>query len=218
MAQLEAQLAVAASLPAGGSSRLGALASAGGAGAPVGQAASLSARWLPGGSLSLAPSGALRYVDSTSSFFRTNPTDRACPPPDRPPALPAAALDFRYLPIPLARDLHDEVLDLAFSRMLSHGCFAREAPFRRHLAAAPLVRTNAFSPFLHLAVLAVGCRYLPAERWPAVCPFGEALADRGQVFARAAKQLVEDEAERPNLAFLRGLLTLSAFMVGTGQE
>lgn len=210
--ELEAQLEVATSLPSRGSQRLNSLRHT--------SSVQASTRWLPGGSLSLSSSGALRYLDSTSSFFRTNPVDaRNSSAPSTPSRdLTAGGISLDYLPLPLDSQLHQLVLDLAFSRMLSYCGFVREFLFRRDLAASPLRRTANFSPFLHLACLAHGARYLPQDLQHLICAPGESSNDRGQIFASAAKGMVEKEAASPDLSFLRGLLVLSAFMVGMGQE
>lgn len=188
--------------------------------------AQAGARWLPGGSLSLSASGALRYLDSTSSFFRTNPTDALQPQADpltsspsvSSPSASTLSSGFDYLHFPLDHHLHRQILDLALSRMISYGSFVRASSFREDLSATPLRRTNNYSPFLHLSVLAVGCRYLPSDLQELVCPPGVDVRERGQVFAKAAKAMVEEEAVNPDLALVRGLLVLSSFMVGTGQE
>lgn len=216
---LEAQLELATSRPPGGSPQQS---------PPRTTTAQPPAlRWLPGGSLSLSPSGALRYLDPTSSFFRTNPVDARVPAPAAAAAAAAPAPAARstadgvvvdYLPVALDLRLHELVLDLALERMLSYCGFVRADALLRDLAANPLRRTANFSPFLHLACLAHGTRYLPTYLQHLVCAPGETTASRGGSFAAAARALVDQEAIAPDLSFLRGLQILSAFFVGMGQD
>lgn len=181
-----------------------------------------SAKWLPGGSLSLSSSGALRYLNPTSSFFRTfhsTATGAPASPPTSDASACAVSPSFLYFPLHLDPTLHQEIIDLALNRTLSYGCFVRADKFLAGLDARPILRTNNFTPFLHLAVLAVGCRYLPSDKWHLVCPSDSAGEDRGEAFASAAHALLLGrETEDPSLATIRAFLLLSKYKVGMGQE
>jgi hypothetical protein len=137
--------------------------------------------------------------------------------------------------------LHDEILDLAFTRMsrfceqslltfLSPLYFLLgnwpspssrvflanpldETNFLRDLHRDPTRRTAYFSRFLHLILLATGCRYLRGT--PSF--LGE-HALRGLIFSTEARTLVDLEGESPKLSSVVGLLMLSTFMVGMGSE
>lgn len=169
---------------------------------------------MSGGSLTLEPSGALRFSDYTSSFFRTSPLDMRYPRPVTPDDL----IQTSYLPVSLDVQLHATLVDLSFVSHLYWGKVIPEIEFRHGLANAPGRRTLHFSPFLHLIVLAYGCRYLPPEEAEKIWLDKASRAARGDVFAAAASSLIEEECINPNLGTIHGLLALSAYKVGRGED
>jgi hypothetical protein len=112
-------------------------------------------------------------------------------------------------------DFHSLVVYLAFARQFAFGFLIDEVPFQQGLAS--LTRTNHFSPFLHLGVLATGARYISEELWTTHVTT-ESFADRGNTFAKAAQSYVESECADPNLATIRGLFVLTAWHVGRGRD
>nr|AOR51703.1 nitrogen assimilation transcription factor 4 [Phaffia rhodozyma] len=120
------------------------------------------------------------------------------------------SIEVNYLPIQLDHQLHRHIIDLAFSRTLGYGSFAREVDFKTDLGASPLLRTSNYTPFVHLAVLAIGCRYLSPDKHHLVCPPGVDYEQRGQIFAEAAQEMVQRDGAEPDLAFIRGV-TVSVF-------
>ena len=91
-----------------------------------------------------------------------------------------------------------------------------EAAFLRDLHFDATRRTANFSRFLHLVLLASGCRYL-VDAPSFLCRDGDE-ASRGLVFIDAAKTLVDQEGTSPKLSSIASFLLLSTFMVGMGTE
>jgi len=91
-----------------------------------------------------------------------------------------------------------------------------EASFLRDLHFDATRRTANFSRFLHLVLLATGCRYL-VDASSFLCRDGD-QSSRGLVFIDAAKTLVDEEGTSPKLSSITSFLLLSSFMVGMGTE
>lgn len=91
-----------------------------------------------------------------------------------------------------------------------------EASFLRDLHLDATRRTANFSRFLHLVLLASGCRYL-VDAPSFLCRDGD-QASRGLLFIDAAKTLVDQEGTSPELSSIAGFLLLSTFMVGMATE
>jgi hypothetical protein len=71
-------------------------------------------------------------------------------------------------------------------------------------------RTTHYSPFLHLAVLAVASAFSDN-------PVISAPSARAR-FAEEAKKLIEDECKVPNIAAVQALGMLGSYYSGTGQQ
>jgi hypothetical protein len=108
---------------------------------------------------------------------------------------------------------HNLIIDRAFVQ-LNWGDVIQEHSFRQAISGS-LTRNNHFSPFLHLVVLAIGCRYLTEDEAQGL---GVDFSDRGDIFADAAEVLLLKDCKDPNLATIRGLLALSAYKIGRGDE
>lgn len=188
------------------------------------------------------PDGSLYHSGHNSSFFRTTSVHLE---EKVDPALAnfTSFLLPPYLPVALSLALHDQILELAFSRLARFGevLFSTllldpmqqeahslrvslflaglpvdEAAFLRDLHFDPTRRTANFSRFLHLVLLASGCRYL-VDAPSFLCRDGDE-ASRGLVFIDAAKTLVDQEGTSPKLSSIASFLLLSTFMVGMGTE
>ncbi|ORY24475.1 fungal-specific transcription factor domain-domain-containing protein [Naematelia encephala] len=164
-----------------------------------------------GGVLTLEPSGALRFVGPTSTYFRTRPGDLKTGHPKSP--LPSS----NYLPIPIDFHLHSMIVNRAFQH-LNWAEIVVENEFRQGLARASPFRDNHFSPFLHLVVLAIGCRYLTLEEASSMYPTADAFEARGDVLAQAAAAMIEAECSDPNLGTIRGFLGLTGYKSGRGED
>lgn len=176
---------------------------------------------ITGGSLTLDRSGALRFSDTTSTFFRTAPDLAPNPSPSLHPH-PANGRQARlvaqsYLPFPLEYFHHNLIVERAFIH-LQWAEVIQEEPFRLGLQRSTRVRDNHFSPFLHLIVLAVGSRYLSAEEYSGMDLPNEIFDDRGDAYVAAAREMMLDECADPMLSTIRGLLAISAYEVGRGRE
>lgn len=170
-----------------------------------------TANGIRGGSLTLEPSGALRFVGPTSTFFRTSPADLKF---SRKPIQIASST---YLPISIDFFLHNLIVDRAFLH-LNWAEIVIEEEFRQGLMRSSPIRTNHFSPFIHLVVLAIGCRYLSQEEAARICPNLSSFEVRGDIFAAVASGMIEAECSDPNLGTIRGLLGLTGYKSGRGEE
>ncbi|KAL7412244.1 hypothetical protein BDY24DRAFT_435500 [Mrakia frigida] len=167
------------------------------------------------GSFTLGPDGSLYHSGHNSSFFRTmlvHLEEKADP----------ALANFTsfllppYLPVVLSPSLHDQILELAFSRLVRFGLPIDEASFLRDLHLDATRRTANFSRFLHLVLLASGCRYF-VDAPSFLCRDGD-QASRGLTFIDAAKTLIDQEGTSPQLSSIAGFLLLSTFMVGMATD
>jgi hypothetical protein len=174
---------------------------------------------ITGGSLTLDRSGALRFSDTTSTFFRTAPDLAPNPSPSLHPhpGREVRPVAQSYLPFPLEYFHHNLIVERAFIH-LQWAEVIQEEPFRLGLQRSTRVRDNRFSPFLHLIVLAVGSRYLSAEEYSGMDLPNENFEDRGDAYVAAARKMMLDECADPMLTTIRGLLAISAYEVGRGRE
>jgi hypothetical protein len=179
---------------------------------------------ITGGSLTLDRSGALRFSDTTSTFFRTAPDLAPNPSPSLHPhpghgvgVRPVRPVAQSYLPFPLEYFHHNLIVERAFIH-LQWAEVIQEEPFRLGLQRSTRVRDNHFSPFLHLIVLAVGSRYLSAEEHSGMDSPTEHFDDRGDAYVAEARKMMLDECADPMLSTIRGLLAISAYEVGRGRE
>ncbi|BGP02993.1 hypothetical protein NBRC10513v2_006720 [Rhodotorula toruloides] len=178
--------------------------------------------------LSQSP-GAPSSAQTTSFFRRRASTLNAASPPfpsyrAATSPLPSGPLDWqRNLPSAIAQkwdaELHEDLL-VRFFRYFNGWChWVEEAAFRHDLAVCltidpsrptPPVRTSAYSPLLHNALLSLACSLSDGER----------LRDRSDAkeLSGRAKALVEDEGERPMLSTLQGLLLLGSYHSGNGLQ
>ncbi|GEM10769.1 cytoplasmic protein [Rhodotorula toruloides] len=177
--------------------------------------------------LSQSP-GAPPSAQTNSSFRRRASTLTAASPPL--PSYRSATsplngpLDWqRNLPPAIAQkwdaDLHEHLL-VRFFRYFNGWChWVEEAAFRHDLTVCltldpshptPPVRTSAYSPLLHNALLSLACSLSDDQR----------LRDRADAkeLSGRAKSLVEDEGERPMLSTLQGLLLLGSYHSGNGLQ
>lgn len=134
------------------------------------------------------------------------------------PTRPIGEIDWgRNLPeIPggLDEDLHDLLLELFFTYFCSWCCWTDPVLFRRDLAVCcsdhPSTRTSFYSPLLHNAVLSLAATFSDDARITE--------NDAGAIFATKAKALIEDEAERPMLSTVQGLMLLGSYHSGSAKH
>ncbi|GAA6029211.1 hypothetical protein JCM8097_003570 [Rhodosporidiobolus ruineniae] len=138
--------------------------------------------------------GELRAYNETNTF-RGQPVE--------PPANPSAA-NYGFLPVPLSTALHAEILDLAFRWQLGAWQSIDRGSFLENMYIGG--RTRYYSPFLHLSILAIGCRYYPSDP-----------STRGEPFAKAALDLLGDEIASPKFSTIRGLMVISHFVGGNSR-
>ncbi|GAA6023162.1 hypothetical protein JCM10207_005747 [Rhodosporidiobolus poonsookiae] len=140
------------------------------------------------------------------------------PPPL--PEVPTGPFDWnKNLPDDLDgwdEELHDELLERFFLYFNGWCLFVHEGAFRRDMACclaksvpSPPIRLSNYSPLLHCAILAIACSFKDDPR----------LADgtSSEKLAKKAKAAMEDEAERPMLSALRGLLLLGSWHTGAAK-
>ncbi|GAA6043357.1 hypothetical protein JCM8097_008048 [Rhodosporidiobolus ruineniae] len=200
--QLEAQLATA-TLARRPASPVEVSPSASTALSPVTTGATLHA---PATVESLAPDadGELRLFTGTSSF-RGRPVE--------PPAASSPA-NYTFLPIPLSTALHAEILDLALTWHFGAWRTIEREDFINNIFSG--TRGRHYSPFLHLAVLAIGCRYLQ-NPLPSLCSDPSDPSTRGEPFLNAAVELLPAEIATPKFSTLRGLMAIGHYLGGNGR-
>ncbi|GAA6042218.1 hypothetical protein JCM8097_005098 [Rhodosporidiobolus ruineniae] len=143
--------------------------------------------------------GKLRLYTGTNSF-RGRPVE--------PPASLAPA-DYTFLPIPLTTELHSEILDLAFKYQFDAWVTVERDVFVANMGSG--TRTRSYSPFLHLGVLAIGCRYLQ-DPPPFLCSDPSDPSTRGEPFIKAALDLLATEIISPKFSTIRGLMVIAQYL------
>ncbi|BGP43724.1 hypothetical protein JCM10449v2_007769 [Rhodotorula kratochvilovae] len=122
-----------------------------------------------------------------------------------------APANIAFLPVPLSNELHAELIHLAFTWHLDIVRFVEKEEMEFNG-----MRTHAYSPFVHLAVLAVGCRYMHNPP-PEICSDPLDPNTRGFPFHNAALDLITSEIASPNFSTIRGLMILANTLGGIGQ-
>ncbi|KAI5475881.1 hypothetical protein MNV49_000763 [Pseudohyphozyma bogoriensis] len=122
--------------------------------------------------------------------------------------------DLGFLPVSMSAELHANLIRLAFKWNLNTTRVVEQSAFERDLASGQ--RTQDYSPFLHLAVLAVGSRYIPSPP-PEICSDAHDPETRGVPFLRAALALLTSELARPKLSTIKGLMTIALHLAGVKQ-
>ena len=125
----------------------------------------------------------------------------------------------RHLPddVPLDRRSHDKVLDLLF-KFFTSWCFQMvPALFLRDMFCAlsvprsqPIPKTAHYSPMLHNALLALALAFSDDDRL-------KDLKTR-KYFAKAAKDLIEIECQKPHLSTVHALSILGSFHSSQGEQ
>ncbi|GAA5940145.1 hypothetical protein JCM3775_007277 [Rhodotorula graminis] len=116
-----------------------------------------------------------------------------------------------FLPVPLSNELHAELIHLAFKWHLDVVRFVEQDDM-----TFDGKRSHAYSPFVHLAVLAVGSRYMH-DPPPEICANPADPSTRGHPFHRAALELLTSEIAAPDFSTIRGLMIIANFLGGIGQ-
>ncbi|GAA5842842.1 hypothetical protein JCM9279_004004 [Rhodotorula babjevae] len=155
----------------------------------------------PHGELRPDASGALRWQTETA-LYKDDAADRT----------DATRRDrVAFLPMPLSNEVHAELILLAFKWHLNVVRFVEEVEM-----TFDGKRSHAYSPFVHLAVLAVGARYMH-EPPPEICSDPADPSTRGHPFHRAALELLTSEIAAPDFSTIRGLMLLANTLGGIGQ-
>ncbi|GAA5895546.1 hypothetical protein JCM8208_005263 [Rhodotorula glutinis] len=155
----------------------------------------------PHGELRPDANGALRWHTETA-LYKDDAVDRT------DAARPGRAA---FLPVPLSNELHAELIYLAFKWHLNVVRFVEQDDM-----TFDGKRSHAYSPFVHLVVLAVGARYMH-EPPPEICADPADPSTRGFPFYRAALELLTSEIAAPDFSTIRGLLILANLLGGIGQ-
>jgi hypothetical protein len=112
-----------------------------------------------------------------------------------------------YMPFPLPPAIHDQLIDRFFTWLNPWCMWVERAEFISGLVDPnhlPGLRSDHYSPFLHLAILAVAHdQDADGSLSPA------SLGDTGALFAREAKKYMEIEYGEPFLSSVRGFALLA---------
>ncbi|KAM0747627.1 hypothetical protein T439DRAFT_383241 [Meredithblackwellia eburnea MCA 4105] len=114
----------------------------------------------------------------------------------------------------LDEELHNHLLDLFFSYFCVWCCWTDPDLFRRDMrlcdgsSPARPSRTSYYSSLLHNAVLSLATAYSDDPR----------LEGAGVAFADKAKEAMEEEAERPMLSTVQGLMLLGSYYSGRARH
>ncbi|GAA5914364.1 hypothetical protein JCM6882_008172 [Rhodosporidiobolus microsporus] len=153
----------------------------------------------PTGQLRADETGELHWHTETN-VFDPSLADR-CP-------IKKSDASLAFLPVPLDNKLHVELIELAFAWH-----FSVFRILERKDVEICSDRLLTYSPFVHLTVLAVGCRYLhdaPSELYGTP---GDP-ATRGEPFVDAALELLVTELSNPKLSTILGLVILATYVGG----
>ncbi|GAA5839360.1 hypothetical protein JCM11251_003959 [Rhodosporidiobolus azoricus] len=118
------------------------------------------------------------------------------------------ASTLAFLPVPLDNKLHVELIELAFAYH-----FSVFRVLERSEVDISSERKTTYSPFVHLAVLATGSRYLHNAP-PELYGNPSDPATRGEPFVDAALELLVDELSSPKLSTIIGLVILASYVGG----
>ncbi|GAA5839804.1 hypothetical protein JCM9279_005172 [Rhodotorula babjevae] len=157
---------------------------------------------VPVGRLEFDGNGELRWHNETNAFSSVPIDPFAVPPPPL------------CLPVPLADEVHAELVNAAFTWHFSAFRLVEQQSFIEGLLDGR--RSSIYSPFLHLAVLAIGSRYL-ASAPPELCSPPHDTASRGEIFANAALELLSTEIAAPTFSTIRGLMSLAIYFAGVAK-
>jgi hypothetical protein len=123
-----------------------------------------------------------------------------------------------YLPFPLDRAHHALLLDACFTHLFSFGRNSYRDKFEAEMEQDPMQRGHYFSPVLHLAVLAIGWRYVSEQEVLRTYYAESSIEHRGQAFIDKALSFVTDDMADPRLSTVIGLIALSEYHTGMLQE
>ncbi|GJN94031.1 hypothetical protein Rhopal_007094-T1 [Rhodotorula paludigena] len=154
----------------------------------------------PAGYLCPDQAGDLRWHSETSIYAKEQAE----------PVKEDDTVNLPFLPVPLSNELHLELIDLAYKWHFDTVRLVERDDIWLHS------RRHSYSPFVHLAVLATGSRYLRNPP-PEICDPPSDPNTRGEPFLRAALELVTDELADPKFSTIRGLMVIATYLGGIGR-